>query len=102
MVRSFSYAAYASLITYTTRHPEDISRLEPWAQLWERSVSSAFVRAYRENTTGATFVPEAGADFRRLLDMFLLDKALYEVRYELNNRPTWVRIPLMSIAALPA
>jgi maltose alpha-D-glucosyltransferase/alpha-amylase len=102
MVRSFSYAAYASLITYTTRHPEDISRLEPWAQLWERSVASAFVRAYRENTKGSAFVPQAAADFRRLLDMFLLDKALYEVRYELNNRPAWVRIPLMSIAALPA
>ena len=41
------------------------------------------------------------ADFHKLLDVFLLDKALYEVRYELNARPAWVRIPLMGIMSLP-
>src|SRR5215472_6387931 len=47
MVRSFSYAAYSSLINYTTRHTEDLANLEPWAQLWERCVASEFLRAYR-------------------------------------------------------
>jgi maltose alpha-D-glucosyltransferase/alpha-amylase len=101
MLRSFSYAAYASLINYSTRHSDDLTRLEPWAQLWERSASAAFLRAYRETAEGAEFLPADTADFHKLLDLFLLDKALYEVRYELNARPAWVRIPLMGIMSLP-
>jgi maltose alpha-D-glucosyltransferase/alpha-amylase len=101
MLRSFSYAAYASLINYTTRHPEDVSRLEPWAQLWEHSAAAAFLRAYRETAQGAAFLPADIADFKELLEIFLLDKALYEVLYELNARPAWVRIPLMGIMSLP-
>jgi maltose alpha-D-glucosyltransferase/alpha-amylase len=101
MLRSFSYAAYASLINYSTRHSEDLTRLEPWAQLWERSAAAAFLRAYRETAQGAEFLPADTSDFHKLLDLFLLDKALYEVRYELNARPAWVRIPLMGIMSLP-
>ena len=100
MLRSFSYAAYASLINYAARHPDDVSRLEPWAQLWERSASAAFLRAYLETAKGAEFLPVDSADFGRLLDVFLLDKVLYEVLYELNARPAWVRIPLMGIMSL--
>jgi maltose alpha-D-glucosyltransferase/alpha-amylase len=101
MLRSFSYAAYASLINYTSRHPEDIVRLEPWAQLWERSAAAEFLRAYRETAQSAEFLPLSSADFRKLLDIFLVDKALYEVLYELNVRPAWVRVPLMGIMSLP-
>jgi maltose alpha-D-glucosyltransferase / alpha-amylase len=101
MLRSFSYAAYASLINYTTRHPEDIARLEPWAQLWERTASAQFLRAYQEIIQGTSLTPSDRADFRRLLDLFLVDKALYELLYELNARPAWVRIPLMGILSLP-
>ncbi|HTU32449.1 MAG TPA: maltose alpha-D-glucosyltransferase [Candidatus Acidoferrum sp.] len=100
MLRSFSYAAYASLISYTTRHPEDIARLEPWAQLWERSVAAQFLRAYRESVVEGGVVPSDISDFRALLDLFLVDKALYELLYELNTRPAWVRIPLMGIMSL--
>ena len=101
MLRSFSYAAYAGLINYTARHPEDIPRLEPWARLWECSAAAQFLRAYRETTRHAEFLPDDRADFRKLLDIFLIDKALYEVLYELNSRPAWVRIPLMGIMSLP-
>jgi maltose alpha-D-glucosyltransferase/alpha-amylase len=100
MLRSFSYAAYASLINYATRHPEGVARLEPWAQLWERSAAAEFLRAYRETARGADFLPPDSSDFRKLLNVFLLDKALYEVLYELNSRPAWVRIPLMGIISL--
>jgi len=101
MLRSFSYAAYASLINYSARHSEDLTRLESWAQLWERSAAAAFLRAYRETAQGAEFLSADTSDFHKLLDVFLLDKALYEVRYELNARPAWVRIPLMGIMSLP-
>ncbi len=100
MLRSFSYAAYSTLTSYTSRRPEDLTRLEPWAQLWERSSAAEFLRAYLETTQNVPFLPADRNAFRRLLDIYLLDKALYELRYELNNRPTWLRIPLMGILSL--
>jgi maltose alpha-D-glucosyltransferase / alpha-amylase len=100
MLRSFSYAAYASLINYTARHSEDVTRLEPWALLWEHSVATEFLRAYRDTAQTGGFLPLNSADFRKLLDVFLLDKALYEVLYEMNSRPAWVRIPLLGILSL--
>jgi maltose alpha-D-glucosyltransferase/alpha-amylase len=101
MLRSFSYAAYGTLINYTARHPEDLARLEPWAQLWERFVAAEFLRAYRETAHGADFLPASNADFRKLLNVFLLEKALYEILYELNSRPGWVLIPMLGITSLP-
>ena len=101
MLRSFSYAAYGTLINYTARHPEDLARLEPWAQLWERFVAAEFLRAYRDCANGADFLPANSADFRKLLDVFLLEKALYEILYELNSRPGWVRIPMLGMMSLP-
>ncbi len=100
MLRSFSYAVHVSLLNYTARHNEDVTRLEPWALLWERSVATEFLRAYRDSAQDAEFLPINGADFRKLLDIFLLDKALYEVLYEMNSRPAWLRIPLMGILSL--
>jgi maltose alpha-D-glucosyltransferase/alpha-amylase len=99
-LRSFSYAAYGTLINYTARHPEDLARLEPWAHLWERFVAAEFLRAYRDAACGAAFLPANSTDFRKLLDVFLLDKALYEILYELNSRPGWVRIPLLGMLSL--
>jgi maltose alpha-D-glucosyltransferase/alpha-amylase len=101
MLRSLSYAAYAGLINYAARRPEDLERLEPWARLWERSTGAEFLRAYRETAAGEAFLPPEENDFRRLLSGYWLDKALYELSYELNNRPSWIRIPLMGILALP-
>jgi maltose alpha-D-glucosyltransferase / alpha-amylase len=100
MLRSFSYAAYASLTGYAARHAGDVANLERWAQLWERSAAAEFLRAYRQAAAGANFVPAATEDFRALLDIFLLNKVLYEVFYELNSRPAWVRIPLLGILSL--
>jgi len=100
MLRSFSYAAYSSLINFTARHVRDIASLEPWARLWERCVAAEFLRAYRETARDAQFLPKSTDNFRKVLDVFLVDKALYEVLYELNARPSWVRIPLMGIMSL--
>jgi len=100
MLRSFSYAAYSSLINFTARHVQGIAILEPWARLWERCVATEFLRAYRETARDARFLPESTENFRKMLDVFLVDKALYEVLYELSTRPSWVRIPLMGIMSL--
>ena len=100
MLRSFSYAAYGTLINYTARHPEDFDRLEPWAQLWERSVGGRIPARLPGYGAGRRISPRDTCDFRKLLDFFLLDKALYEILYELNSRPAWVRIPMMGILSL--
>jgi maltose alpha-D-glucosyltransferase/alpha-amylase len=101
MLRSLGYAAYSGLIAYTARRTEDWNSLEPWARLWEQSMGAEFLRAYRHTAQGARFLPSSEDAFRKLLTVFLLDKALYELSYELNNRPTWVRIPLIGILSLP-
>jgi maltose alpha-D-glucosyltransferase/alpha-amylase len=101
MLRSFSYAAFSALMKYTTRRPEDFSRLEPWARLWEQSVSSAFLRTYCECVKGAGVIPSDPRLFQQLLEAYVIDKALYELAYELNNRPNWVLIPLTGILELP-
>jgi maltose alpha-D-glucosyltransferase/alpha-amylase len=103
MLRSFSYAAYSGLMRMLTRRPGDAERLEPWARVWEQAACSAFLRAYRltMKAAGGLLVPVDAEAFEQLLEIYVLDKALYELMYELNNRPAWVRIPLAGILALP-
>jgi maltose alpha-D-glucosyltransferase/alpha-amylase len=100
MLRSYHYAAYAGLFAFTPNRPEEFDRLVPGAELWSQWVSAAFLRAYRAAAAGAAFLPEERETFAALLDAFMLDKAFYELNYELNNRPDWVRIPLRGILTL--
>jgi maltose alpha-D-glucosyltransferase/alpha-amylase len=100
MLRSFSYAAYAALFNYAARRPEAVDQLEPWAQLWERSASAEFLRAYREAVAPGRLLPESPSDAESLLRAYLIDKAMYELRYEFNHRPNWVRIPLWGLAGV--
>ena len=100
MLRSFSYAALASVAGATTTRPEDIERLAPWAELWEVWVSTAFLRAYVSATDSISLLPAPAGDRDTLLNAFVLDKALYELGYELNNRPEWVHIPLTGLLRL--
>jgi maltose alpha-D-glucosyltransferase/alpha-amylase len=97
MLRSFSYSAWASLVQFTSRGPDAFDRLEPWARLWEQAAAAAFLRAYRERIAGSALLPADPSAFSLLLDAYVLDKALYEVLYELNNRPGWLSIPLRAI-----
>jgi maltose alpha-D-glucosyltransferase/alpha-amylase len=100
MVRSYSYAAYAGLYAYTASRPSEFERLEPWARLWQTWASAAFLRAYFLTTGDALFVPTEATQREELLRLWMLDKALYELNYELNNRPDWVRIPLRGVLGL--
>ena len=100
MLRSFDYAAYAALFEYTRSRPEDFDRLEPWARLWQAWTSAAFWREYRAVSGKAPYLPDDPAALGLLLDAYTLDKILYELLYELNNRPDWVCIPLQGIESL--
>jgi maltose alpha-D-glucosyltransferase / alpha-amylase len=103
MLRSFHYAAFGTLLNPRIGgavRPEDIARLEPWAAAWYSTVSSAFVDAYLENAAGQPFVPRVRAEQVALLELAMLQKVLYELNYELNNRPDWVSIPLRGLLDL--
>jgi maltose alpha-D-glucosyltransferase/alpha-amylase len=99
MIRSYSYAAYAALFAFTTHAPGDYARLEPWADAWQHWAADSFLAAYDTTLANTDFAPSRAA-WRLLLDAFVLDKAFYELAYELNNRPDWVRIPLIGIRKL--
>ncbi len=100
MLRSFHYAAYTSLRSPGTVRPEDRARLEPYANSWYRYVSAAFLRAYLAAASGQPFVPEDREQMATLLNAYLLERAIYEVGYELNSRPAWVWLPLLGIRDL--
>ena len=96
MMRSFQYAAYSALWQPSMR-AEDAPFLERWADLWYRQMSATFLESYLRTTAGATFLPQKESDLQVLLEAYLLDKAVYEVGYELNHRPDWVVIPIRGI-----
>ncbi|MGH9347303.1 MAG: maltose alpha-D-glucosyltransferase [Vicinamibacterales bacterium] len=100
MGRSFSYAALTALGAATQTRSEDYERFAPWAEVWEMWVSAAFLRAYLAAVDGAAFMPSRREDLDLLLHTFMLDKTLYELAYELNNRPDWVHIPLTGLLRL--
>lgn len=97
MLRSFSYAAFASLLQ---RPATEIGELQRWAELWDDEVTAAFLHAYRQVTAGCEVIPQGASSFENLLQLYLLEKVFYELVYELNNRPGWVEIPLRGLLAL--
>jgi maltose alpha-D-glucosyltransferase/alpha-amylase len=96
MVRSFHYAAYSAVLKHAVR-PEDIHLMESWAELWYQYVSGAFLSSYFLMVRDAPFFPKETEDLEILLRVFLLEKSVYELGYELNNRPDWVIIPVRGI-----
>ena len=100
MLRSFSYASRSALDRYLQRHPEKHDLLSQWAVLWENSAATAFLRAYAETMKQKPDMLPATPDADALLSALLLEKSLYELLYELNNRPTWMHIPLEGLLAL--
>ena len=97
MIRSFHYAGYSALFHHATVRPEDREELQPWIEPWYKYVSGIYLTSYLQTVDGAGFIPEDEEGVEILLNVFLLDKAIYELGYELNNRPDWVVIPINGI-----
>ncbi|MGH8299657.1 MAG: alpha-amylase, partial [Steroidobacteraceae bacterium] len=99
MLRSFAYARHAALERSALQGGDDGGRWESELQAWEQEARRAFLASYDEvaSTTG---VYESLQQAQPLLTLFEIDKALYELRYELGNRPDWIRIPLHSLLGL--
>jgi maltose alpha-D-glucosyltransferase / alpha-amylase len=99
MLRSLDYAALSALRTGSVR-PSDSERLEPFARAWSAWMGAAFVQSYLATLGQGALVPEREEHTAALLDFYLLDKCLYELDYEFNNRPDWVSIPLLGLLGL--
>lgn len=97
MLRSFGYAAAASLFARAGDDERQRRRLEPWALTWENLARDRFLHGYLKRSHEGHFLPPDRASLLTLLDFFEIDKALYELGYELNNRPDWIPIPLRGI-----
>lgn len=102
MIRSFHYAAYASLVLDTHIRSEDVDKLIPFVEQWYHYVTGFYMKAYLDTVEGSAFIPHRKDDLSILMTTFLLEKATYELNYELNNRPSWVMIPLRGIKAIMA
>jgi maltose alpha-D-glucosyltransferase/alpha-amylase len=98
MLRSFDYARWTALRAVTPA-PQDHDRLAALALEWRDAARRTFLEGYEEATRG-TGIYSSFADARALLELFELEKALYELRYEINNRPGWVHVPLQGIHEL--
>jgi trehalose synthase-fused probable maltokinase len=96
MLRSFHYAAYAAYFAQE-QDGRPAPELERWARFWHLWVSVAYLQTYLAVADSAPFMPADPEDLRLLLDVYLVEKAVYELGYELNNRPGWVQIPLQGI-----
>jgi maltose alpha-D-glucosyltransferase / alpha-amylase len=100
MMRSFFYAAYAVLMQRSQVRADDIPFLLPWADAWYRYNTGIFLASYEKSVAGSGLIPRDPAEAETMLQTYLLDKAVYELGYELNNRPDWVSIPLKGILEL--
>ncbi|MBW3595180.1 MAG: phosphotransferase [Actinobacteria bacterium] len=98
MLRSFNYAATAALFERAEPDSEEWKRLAPWADTWETLARERFIHGYLMRSHEGRFVPRDRSELMVMLDVFEIDKALYEVGYERGHRPDWVRIPLHGIA----
>jgi maltose alpha-D-glucosyltransferase / alpha-amylase len=101
MVRSFNYATEAVLRRGQYRE-SDMQLLRPWARAWEGHVRQEYLRGYFETAEGASFIPNRKEHVDLLLSFYGMEKAIYEIGYEMNNRPDWLPIPIAGLQALVA
>lgn len=101
MLRSFDYAVYAELFAFLAELPRlNFAFYERFGLAWEKLVAEAYLEGYLAEThaKGVTFLPPALDQVREIIDVFACDKAIYELAYEVNNRPDWLRIPLQYLS----
>ena len=103
MLQSFNYAVTLALRNEVDNgmiRPETLPVMQQWAQFWYGWVSAAFLNTYLVTAAEATFLPKTTQELEVLLNAYILEKAIYELGYELNNRPDWTDIPLQRVLQL--
>lgn len=96
MMRSFRYAAYAILFENYGNDSKLLEKMMPFADYWYHCVSRFYLGSYLKTMQGSNLLPE-GEEIIPLLQAYSFEKAVYELGYEINNRPDWAVIPLQSI-----
>jgi maltose alpha-D-glucosyltransferase/alpha-amylase len=94
MMRSFHYAAFGKLLLNENYRDRDLEFLEQAAEQWQHYVSRYYLWAYMERMGMGTTLSK---EYETLIRSFLMEKAIYELGYELNNRPDWAIVPLRGI-----
>ncbi|MDE2314133.1 MAG: putative maltokinase, partial [Elusimicrobia bacterium] len=101
MLRSFDYAVYTILLGRVGVSREaDAARLEPWARFWSQWASASFWKSYLAAMEGSGLLPKTGAETDAFLEILLIERALDEVRQELDSSPEWAVIPLTGFLRL--
>lgn len=100
MMRSIRYAANEGFINSDVVPKEDIAELLPFADLWTYYMRGFFIKAYLETVRGSAFIPQDKQDLQMMLETYMLEKIIYDLNYELNNRPDWVRVPLRVLKSI--
>jgi maltose alpha-D-glucosyltransferase/alpha-amylase len=103
MVLSFHYAAQVALLKQSEHGSLQEGQMKAaagWARYWSKWVGATFIKAYLKASSGAAYIPANEANLNVLLEALLLRSAVYEIGYELNNRPDWVKIPFQAILEL--
>ena len=102
MVRSFDYAAWSILMQADSVRPGAAEQLEALAMDWRNRAREAFLTAYRQAAAGCSAIPEDQETFHRLVTVFLIEKACYEIAYEAAQRPSWLVVPMRGLLSLLA
>ncbi len=100
MIRSFHYASHAAMCGARREawlSPVQSSAVTPWLAAWYLWTATSYLKAYLEQASAGHFLPQRDEELEALLHAYILEKAVYELGYELNNRPDWVPIPLEGI-----
>jgi maltose alpha-D-glucosyltransferase / alpha-amylase len=100
MLRSFDYAIR---VAFSAQDPRDLiqrAALETWSEAWLREVRLSYLAGYREGVAGAGVAPEDAEGLEAALAVFELEKAVYELGYEMNNRPSWIWVPVLGIRTI--
>jgi maltose alpha-D-glucosyltransferase/alpha-amylase len=97
MLRSFHYAVNVAMFGQRELgviHDDDLDYFGELGAFWNYWVSAAYVKAYLATLGISPLIPDSHEEFQTMLDIFVLEKAVYELGYELNNRPGWIKIPV--------
>ncbi len=100
MLRSFNYAVRVAMQEFKTDDLRLKLAIERWANAWEAQARALYLGAYRRTVAGSAIVPQDPETMDRVLAVFELEKAVYELGYEMNNRPDWLWVPVEGIRSI--
>ncbi len=97
MLRSYHYAAHSSVLDSDSAAVHERAARIPFAESWYHAMATGFLHQYLETMGDSALLPPTREEIEILLEAYLLEKAVYELAYEMNNRPTWAAIPLLAL-----